>query len=81
MLLAVGVTKVNPAWLPSLGRPLCIFSKPVEGPASTLASRTKSISADTREIFVIPRFGTGMGIELKPILVTQKLIGGRWIFI
>ncbi|GAA5824872.1 hypothetical protein JCM3770_002186 [Rhodotorula araucariae] len=76
------ITKVNPAWLPVLGRPMCTFSKPVETPAQALAAKaatTASGASDTRTIFVVPRFGPGVGIELKPVQMTQKLVGGRWV--
>lgn len=35
---------------------------------------------DERQVFLTPRFGVGDGIELKPILATQKLVAGRWVF-
>ncbi|GAA5996854.1 ATP-dependent RNA helicase ECM16 [Rhodotorula paludigena] len=76
------ITKVNPAWLPMLGRPMCTFSKPIETPAQALAAKAASTaggSADTKTIFVVPRFGPGVGIELKPVQMQQKLIGGRWV--
>ncbi|BGP22097.1 DHX37 protein [Rhodotorula toruloides] len=75
------ITKVNPAWLPVLGRPMCTFSKPIETPAQAVAAKAASSasSGDTRQIFVIPRFGPGVGVELKPIQMTQKLINGRWV--
>ncbi|GAA5902843.1 hypothetical protein JCM8208_006490 [Rhodotorula glutinis] len=76
------ITKVNPAWLPVLGRPMCTFSKPVETPAQALAAKAASSTSggtDSRTIFVVPRFGPGVGIELKPVQMTQKLVGGRWV--
>lgn len=75
------VTKINPAWLPVLGKPLCTFSKPLETPTMTLAAAGSSKAkdaGDTRQSFVIPRFA---GIELKPILAEQKLVKGRWVFV
>ncbi|KAK4050571.1 putative ATP-dependent RNA helicase DHR1 [Microbotryomycetes sp. JL221] len=81
------LTVINPAWLPTLGRPMCTFSKPVESPETTLAQgkvraakADKTLGSDTRQTFVIPRFGPGTGIELKPVLMTQKLVNGRWVF-
>ncbi|BGP29302.1 putative ATP-dependent RNA helicase DHR1 [Rhodotorula toruloides] len=75
------ITKVNPAWLPVLGRPMCTFSKPIETPAQAIAAKAASsaLSGDTRQIFVVPRFGPGVGVELKPIQMTQKLVNGRWV--
>ncbi|GAA6063790.1 hypothetical protein JCM10212_001360 [Sporobolomyces blumeae] len=78
------LTKINPAWLPVLGRPMCTFSKPVETPAQVLAAKaatnaSNTVSADTRKIIVVPRFGPGTGIELKPVQMEQKLINGRWV--
>ncbi|GAA5917841.1 hypothetical protein JCM6882_000837 [Rhodosporidiobolus microsporus] len=79
------ITKVNPAWLPVLGRPMCTFSKPVESPTAALAAKAKAAAAgtsatdDTRTVFLIPRFGPGVGVELKPVQMTQKLVNGRWL--
>lgn len=76
------ITKVNPAWISVLGRPMCTFSKPVETPAQALAAKaasTASGGSDSRTIFVVPRFGPGVGVELKPVQMTQKLVGGRWV--
>lgn len=78
---STAVTKINPAWLPVLGKPLCTFSKPLETPTMTLAAAGSSKAkdaGDTRQSFVIPRFA---GIELKPILAEQKLVKGRWVFV
>ncbi|GAA5990956.1 hypothetical protein JCM11641_007445 [Rhodosporidiobolus odoratus] len=77
------ITKVNPAWLSVLGRPMCTFSKPIEDAATALAAKAKATSSgsssDSRTVFLIPRFGPGVGIELKPVQMTQKLVNGRWI--
>ncbi|SCV72455.1 BQ2448_3992 [Microbotryum intermedium] len=76
------VTKINPAWLPTLGRPMCTFSKPVETTATSLATKSDpTADGTTRKTIVTPRFGPGVGIELKPILVEQRLVKGRWVFI
>ncbi|KAI5474522.1 DHX37 protein [Pseudohyphozyma bogoriensis] len=74
------ITKINSAWLPVLAKPLCTFSKPIENATTTLAVKaasTTSTNGDTRQTFVIPKFG---GIDLKPIMVEQKLVKGRWVF-
>ncbi|GAA6009925.1 hypothetical protein JCM11491_000868 [Sporobolomyces phaffii] len=77
------LTKINPAWIPVLGRPMCTFSKPIETAAQVLASKAAQSAStdgnDTRKIFVVPRFGPGTGIELKPVQMTQKLVNGRWV--
>ncbi|GAA6000762.1 hypothetical protein JCM10207_004645 [Rhodosporidiobolus poonsookiae] len=78
------ITKVNPAWLPVLGRPMCTFSKPVETAAEALAAKAKATASgasaeDTRTVFLVPRFGPGVGVELKPVQMTQKLVNGRWV--
>ncbi|GAA5824419.1 hypothetical protein JCM5353_005031 [Sporobolomyces roseus] len=75
------LTKINPAWIPVLGRPMCTFSKPIETPAQALAAKAASsgTNSDTRAIFVVPRFGPGTGIELKPVQMQQKLVSGRWV--
>lgn len=77
------LTKVNGAWLPTLGRSLCAFSKKAEadGPEalSAAAKAGLKVSADTRACFVTPRFGPGAGVELKPVLALQRRVNGRWI--
>ncbi|GAA5851056.1 hypothetical protein JCM8547_009166 [Rhodosporidiobolus lusitaniae] len=80
------ITNVNPAWLPVLGRPLCTFSKPVETPAAALAAKAKAAAAGSsaaketeRLVFLIPRFGSGVGIELRPVQMKQVLVNGRWV--
>ncbi|GAA5901715.1 ATP-dependent RNA helicase ECM16 [Sporobolomyces salmoneus] len=83
------LTKINPAWIPVLGRPMCTFSKPLETPSQTLASKaaTTAVAAQSgggeeeRKIFVVPRFGPGTGIELKPVQMTQRKVNGRWILV
>lgn len=81
--LIAAITKINSAWLPTLGKPLCSFSKPIETPNTAIANAaaSKSTNGDTRQTFVVPRFGSGVGIELKPVQVTQKLVNGRWVFV
>ena len=76
----VAITKINSAWLPTLGRTMCTFSKPIETPTWTLAKGARTTTSDTRETFLIPRFGSGVGIELKPVKITQRLVNGRWVF-
>ncbi|SGY69292.1 BQ5605_C004g02989 [Microbotryum silenes-dioicae] len=76
------VTKINPAWLPTLGRPMCTFSKPVETASTSLATKADpTMDGSTRKTIVTPRFGPGVGIELKPILMEQRLVKGRWVFV
>lgn len=60
---------------------MCTFSKPIETPAQALAAKAASsgTNSDTRTIFVVPRFGPGTGIELKPVQMQQKLVNGRWV--
>ncbi|BGP13274.1 putative ATP-dependent RNA helicase DHR1 [Rhodosporidiobolus nylandii] len=77
------ITKVNPAWLPVLGRAMCTFSKPIETAAEALAAKAKATASgageDTRTVFLVPRFGPGVGVELKPVQMTQELVSGRWV--
>lgn len=75
------ITKINSAWLPTLGKPLCTFSKPLETSTPAQIAAAGKGTSDTRQSFVVPRFGTGVGIELKPIQVTQKLVQGRWVLV
>ena len=64
------LTKINPAWLTTLGRSLCSFSKPVEVPGSTglvnalRAAKEKEASAakahaPTRSVMLTPTYAVG----------------------
>lgn len=86
------VTRINPAWLQSLARPLCSFAKPAEpagGTAALVAAAAKGGQAQ-RDIVLVPSYGTGPaaepeernagpGWELPPVKATQTLINGRWV--
>lgn len=87
------VTRINPAWLPTLGRSLCTFSQPSEtATAQTLATSMQSLKHGKRtemqrDILLTPRYGGsmqdgaaagGLGWELPPIKVKQVLVHGRW---
>jgi ATP-dependent RNA helicase DHX37/DHR1 len=48
----IGLTVINPAWLPSLGKSLCTFSKPFKNRAG--------------DMMVTPKFGPD-GWELPPV--------------
>lgn len=89
------LTRINPAWLPTLGKTLCTFSQPIEGTKSLselakgAAALRKGESASVRRaVTLVPRYGGamedgaaggGIGWELPPVKVTQELRGGRWI--
>ncbi|MBW0470305.1 hypothetical protein O181_010020 [Austropuccinia psidii MF-1] len=71
------ITKINPSWLPHLGKSLCNFSKPLEG-----STNVTSTSDNERKCFVIPKFGgPGLDIELNPIEITQRKVGARWVWV
>lgn len=78
-----GITRINPAWLPVIGKSLCTFSKPLDLPKVPLMNKKKTGCADeTRVCQVIPRFGgPSLDIELNPIEVTQKRVGTRWVWV
>lgn len=88
------VTRINPAWLPKLGRSLCTFSQPPEthsaaALAQSLRAMKRGAQAEMqREVLLTPRYGGsmqdgaaagGLGWELPPIKVTQTLTQGRWV--
>jgi hypothetical protein len=85
------VTKLNPAWLPSLSPSQFItFSKPLETPKTAAQAKlVGSKEGETRETFVVPRFnfsaftsggggGDGKGVELPPMKRTEVWKGGKW---
>ena len=65
-----GLTKINPAWLSTLGRSLCTFEKPAEANNSadlatlaraTAAQKASGKAADmVREILLTPRYAAGV---------------------
>ena len=90
--LSVAVTRISTAWLPTLGKPLCTFSRvleaaPGENPASASAgavATTKTAadgSAQERVCFVVPKFADFEMLKLAPIKATQKRVGSRWVFV
>lgn len=74
-----GVTKINPIWLPSLGKGLCTFSKPMEMPTKGFA-RKSGLKDDEREVFVTPHF-KDLGIDLPVMKKKQRREGTRWILV
>ena len=46
--LLKGLTKINPAWLTTLGRSLCTFDKPIEAVGGQLASETADLKTLAR---------------------------------
>lgn len=71
-----GITKINPAWIPKLGKELCSFSNavPITGTAqlSSLSSNIAALKSGTRttpssqqvqQVVVTPTYGTGPACE------------------
>ena len=63
------LTRINPAWLPKLGRTLCTFSQPTEAqPSATLGKLATSIRESKkglsgvleRDVLLTPRYGGAM---------------------
>lgn len=75
-----GITSINPAWLPVLGKSLCSFSKLIENPTS---SKVSSQNHETeRQCFVVPKFGGPyLDVELSPIKMTQRKVGTLWVWV
>ncbi|KZO96940.1 P-loop containing nucleoside triphosphate hydrolase protein [Calocera viscosa TUFC12733] len=75
------LTVLNPAWLSTLGRSMCTFSKPMQLPAGAVAlKKMEGAKGETRQVHVVPRFGPA-GWELPPVLITQKREGTRWVYV
>ena len=88
------ITKINTAWLSTLGKPLCTFSRVLEtaGSAPSKLSARSALSLQAaktgmpvvgveRECFVVPRFADFDGLQLAPVKATQKRVGSRWVFV
>ena len=89
-LLSVAVTRISTAWLPTLGKPLCTFSRVLEAApgeaaagANTLATTKTAAdgSAQERVCFVVPKFADFEMLKLAPVKATQKRVGSRWVFV
>lgn len=90
--LSTAVTRISTAWLPTLGKPLCTFSRMLEAaPGETAVSASASAltttktaadgSAQERVCFVVPKFADFEMLKLAPIKATQKRVGSRWVFV
>lgn len=88
------VTKINPAWISTLGRTLCTFSQAADAPSShALSQSMKALKqgerkALTRNILITPRYGGsqldggacgGQGWELPSFTAKQVFENGRWV--
>ena len=87
------LTKINPAWIHTLGRSLCTFSQTTEEPGtSALSDSIKALkrgerSSLQRHVVITPRYGGslqdggaagGQGWELPAFTAKQVLVNGRW---
>ncbi|WVQ85563.1 hypothetical protein IAT38_007729 [Cryptococcus sp. DSM 104549] len=77
-----GVTKINPAWLTSLGKGLCTFSKPVEMPskAKALGRQVGKGGEEERDVYVTPHF-KDLGVDLPVMKMKQRKEGTRWVLL
>ncbi|WVR05910.1 hypothetical protein IAU60_002936 [Kwoniella sp. DSM 27419] len=75
-----GVSKINPAWLTSLGKGLCTFSKPMELPSKGLKTGVQKgkDGVEEREVFVTPHF-KDLGVDLPVMKMKQRKEGPRWV--
>ncbi|WVO12956.1 hypothetical protein L204_100565 [Cryptococcus depauperatus] len=74
-----GITKINPIWLPSLGKGLCSFSAPIEIPKKEM-TRKADTRNDEREVYVTPHF-KDLRVDLPVIKKKQKREGTRWVLV
>ncbi|KAJ9098676.1 hypothetical protein QFC21_004324 [Naganishia friedmannii] len=82
------ITKINPAWLATLGKSMCTFSRPLEMPSTAAQTKSSAVAtgkkavektnAEIRDAYVTPHFGD-LGVDLPVMKVTQRLEKGRWI--
>ncbi|KAK8865947.1 hypothetical protein IAR55_001096 [Kwoniella newhampshirensis] len=77
-----GNTKINPAWLTSLGKGLCTFSKPMDMPGKSLPGgvRRTAGGVEEREVFVTPHF-KDLGVDLPVMKMKQRKEGPRWVLV
>lgn len=78
-----GITKINGAWLPTLGKGLCSFSRPVDVPGKVSAKSLElqgGKQGDVREVLVVPHFGA-LGVDLPPVKKKQRREGARWVLV
>jgi len=78
-----GITKINGAWLPTLGKGLCSFSRPVDVPGKVSAKTLEmqgGKQGDVREVLVVPHFGA-LGVDLPPVKKKQRREGARWVLV
>ena len=77
-----GITSLHPAWLASLGKSACSFSKPEAPPVGVKRAKGKmeEIKEGEREVLVTPHFAD-LGVDLPPIRVKQRRQGTRWVMV
>lgn len=79
-----GVTKINGSWLPTLGKGLCTFSRPMDipgaGSSATAGRMVQEKQGQEREVVVVPHFGA-LGVDLPPIKKNQRREGTRWVLL
>lgn len=69
-------------WLVSAGRADEMGAAVLETPDQLVRAKSGEEQEDVREVYVTPSFGDGSwgkGVELPPVKVTQKRVGGRWV--
>ncbi|RKP09776.1 hypothetical protein THASP1DRAFT_28429 [Thamnocephalis sphaerospora] len=69
-----GATAVERRWAPLVGKPLCIYGKPLASPAPQY-NATKDIAT----VFVVPSFGP-KSWTLPAVKAQQRRVGTRWQF-
>ncbi|KAJ9094105.1 hypothetical protein QFC19_008057 [Naganishia cerealis] len=82
------ITKINPAWLATLGKSMCTFSRPLEMPSTAVQAKSSAVvpgkksvgktNVESRDAYVTPHFGD-LGVDLPVMKVTQRLEKGRWV--
>lgn len=81
---AKGITAINPAWLATLGKGSCTFSKPEVPPKMVGKKGGKGVVEMTKEgerdVLVTPHFGD-LGVDLPPVKMKQRREGTRWVLV
>jgi ATP-dependent RNA helicase DHX37/DHR1 len=73
------VTKINAGWIWSLGRSLCVVTRPTE--MDTAGKKVEErLRGVEREVGVVPNLRT-LGVDLPAVRIKQKREGSRWVYV
>lgn len=75
-----GITKINPGWIWSLGKSLCVVTRPTEMEGTAASRVEERLRGVEREVGVVPNFRP-LGVDLPAVKIKQRREGSRWVYV